>query len=66
MKKEGNLENKSGDKIREYKLKDGKVIQMTEEEFQRLVEYFLTLQKVGQTTPPTQSQKTSLPETQIS
>jgi hypothetical protein len=53
-------------KNREYKLLNGEILKMTEEEFQRLVEYFLMLQKIGQTTPPAQSQKTSPPETRIS
>jgi hypothetical protein len=58
--------DKTNIRVRKYELENGEIIRMTEEEFQRLVEYFLTLEKMGQTTPPTQSQKTSPPETRIS
>jgi hypothetical protein len=33
-------------KEREYKLPNGSILKMSEEEFQRLVEYFLALQKI--------------------
>jgi hypothetical protein len=53
-------------RMREYKLKNGQIIRMTEEEFQRLVEYFIELQKTELLTPLEQSQKTSPLETQTS
>jgi hypothetical protein len=45
-------------KEREYKLPNGEILKMTEEEFRLLVEYFITLEKIRLTTKPPHSSET--------